>query len=275
MPQAVAAWVASEFSGAAITSFATAAEVSVSTAAVYAAAYVGTSLAIAYGSSTLQASMMKKGTTSMIADQGRNVMSRDPVAPRRKIYGQVLLTGPMYPVGVGGTKNEHFYFIVLLASHKCAELGDIYLGDDLVPLDGSGNAIGKYASNVIIKKHDGDRDQVADAMLVSELSGIWTSAHRGRGVAHLVVRLTYNTELFNGLPTVKCMTKGALIYDPRDGAQDPSDETTWKFSANAALCAADFLHDSKVGRGVPFTRINMPALIEAANICDESIVVVN
>src|SRR5678816_3096446 len=145
MPQAVAAAAASYFSGAAVTGFATAAggvgvsaiSVGFGTAVVYGASYVATAAAIAYG--TAQLSRPKGlGNLSAFQDPGRTVMSRDPIAARRKIYGQVLTTGTMYPVGVAGTNNEDFHFIVIYASHEVEEIGDLYINDEYVELDAEG-----------------------------------------------------------------------------------------------------------------------------------------
>lgn len=275
MPQVVGAAILSAIGEASV---ATATAFTIAGTAVTWGAIVGeiaiVGASVAYSSA--QASRMRRANSqAAFADSGRNIMSRDPIAPRRKIYGQVPVTGPMYPIGVTGSKGEYFHFIVLLAGHKCAELGDITFDDDPteIILDSGGNATGKYSGYVKIVKHDGDAAQAADADLISAFPGTWTSDHRGAGVAYLYVRLKYSTDLFpNGLPAIKCTVKGALVYDPRDEAQDPDDASTWAWSDNAALCTADFLNDAKFGKGIPLARIPAAALIEAANICDEDVV---
>jgi fibronectin type 3 domain-containing protein len=81
----------------------------------------------------------------------------------------------------------------------------------------------------------------------------------------------YNQELFpNGMPNFSAVVKGRKVYDPRDGAQDPDDESTWVWSDNSALCVADYL-THELGMGIPYSEIDEDALIEAANICDETI----
>ncbi len=208
------------------------------------------------------------------ADRGRDVMARDPLAYRRLIYGQIRTTGPVVYMATQGTKNEYLHLVIVLADHECDELGQItFDNDEEVPLDGSGNATGKYAGYVTIKKFVGTTTQAASSQLQAAFPGVWTADHTLSGIAYLHAKLKFSTDLFpNGIPTIKCLTRGKKIYDLRDGSQSSGTPSTWKWSCNSALCAADFIHDSKIGRGVAWTRIKSAELIEAANTSDEPIV---
>lgn len=271
MPQAIAAAAASWFSGTTVTGIASAAAAGAATAVVYAAAYVAVSAAVVYGTSQLSRSNLPKN--SVFADQGRSVMIRDPVSPRRKIYGQILTSGMMYPVGVAGTKNEDFHFAVVYAGHQVDEIGDLYFGNELIPLNVLGDATNRFTGFVHMGPHVGDATQTVDAAFNGAFPGQFTSAHKGVGVAYDAVRLKYSTDLFpSGLPTVKRLIKGARCYDPRDSGQDPNDSGTWLWTQNAALIVADYLHDPIFGKGIAWSRINMTALIAAANVCDEDMV---
>ena len=245
--------------------------------AIYYGTYIATTAAIVYGAQQLQDRPDRLG--GAFTDQGRSLMLRDTVSPRRKIYGQIVTSGLLYPAGVEGPKNESFHFILVISYDPnaspagVAELGDIYLSDVIVPLDGNGDATGEYAGFVHIGKHLGGPGQAVDAALSTAFPSDWTNAHRGDGIAYLAVRLKYSPDKFpSGLPVVKVMTKGSKVYDPRDGGQDPENPTTWVWSANAALCAADYIHDPVFGKGIPWSRINLTALIAAANVCDENVV---
>ncbi len=208
------------------------------------------------------------------ADRGRDIMARDPLAYRRLIYGQVRTTGPVPFMGTQGTKNENLHFIVMIAAHECDELGEITFDNgESVPLDGSGNATGKYAGYVTVKKFVGTASQAASTELIAAFPSIWTSNHKLSGIAYIHVKLKYNVDLFpNGIPTVKCLTKGKKVFDSRDGTQSSGTPSTWKWSPNSALCTADFLHDSTFGRGIAWSRIKTADLVEAANVCDEPII---
>ena len=218
---------------------------------------------IAY-TSAQNAKMKRRISTSGI-DNGRSIMTRDPVAPRRLIYGQVLVSGTLVFLHTTGANNQTLHLIIAMAGHEVEELGDIYFGDEVVPFDGSGDATGFYAGFAHMGKHLGTSTQNVEASLNADAPSVWTSAHRLRGIAYLYIRLNYSAEKFpNGLPNVRCMVKGKKVFDPRTST------TVW--SANAALCAADYLEDATFGKGIARARIRSADLIEAANICDENVV---
>lgn len=197
--------------------------------------------------------------------QDRTLTVRQPVAARRVIYGQAKVGGVM--VFLHATDNDtHLHIIQTLAGHEVEEIGDIYLNDELVPLDVDGNATGKYADHVRIIKHLGATDQTADTTLIAEASDKWTSAHRLRGVAYLYVRLVGRSDLFpNGVPNISAVVKGKKdIYDPRD--------TSTGWTDNAALCIANYLTGTKYGVAAVYaSHIDETALIAAANVCDEAV----
>lgn len=118
---------------------------------------------------------------------------------------------------------------------------------------------------VRIKPHLGGAGQVADASLVAESGGNWTSAHVGAGICYLYVRLTYDTEIFGqiGVPNISAVVRGKKVFDPRTGT------TAW--SDNAALCVADWLRDGRYGLGASAAEVPDAEVIAAANICDETI----
>jgi hypothetical protein len=239
-------------------------------AAIVYAEVIGTillvSASVAYSSA--QQRKLKKSLAGLGqggVDQGRTLMVRDPVAPRRLIYGEVLVSGPLAFIHTSGTNNDYLHLIIVLAAHECDTLGDIYFNDEIVPLDGSGNATGAYAGYARVKKFTGIAAGERDTDLETESGGIWTSAHLGKSVARLHVRLKYSNDIFpTGMPVIKCLVKGKKVYDPRT--------TTTVWSANSALCTGDFLMDSVIGKGVALARIGDAAWQEAANICDESVI---
>lgn len=232
---------------------------------------IGTVLLVAasVAYSAAQQRKLKKSLSGMGSggglDQGRTLMVRDPVASHRIIYGEVLVSGPLAFIHTSGTKNEYLHLVITLAAHECESLGDIYFNDEVVPLDGSGNATGTFAGYARVKKFLGIAAGERDLDLESESGGIWTSAHLGKGRARLHVRLKHNLDLFpNGMPVVKCLVKGRKVYDPRTAT------TAW--SDNSALCTLDFLMDAVYGKGIALARIDTTEVNTAANICDESVV---
>lgn len=224
-----------------------------------------------------------RGSLSSVRATEVNV--RDPAAPRQIIYGQRKVSGVLYPVGVSGTNNEYLHLLLLVAGHECEELGDVYFNDEVVPLDGSGNATGRYAGFARVRKHLGAYDQTVDTALQTDMgSGYWSNDHRLRGIAHLYIRLKVSPDLFpGGLPEFWVMAKGRKVYDAREVGHSLTDATTWEWSQTAALCRADWL------RGVPTrnsagtivrnyglaaadAEIEWDSVDAAANIADENVV---
>jgi len=195
----------------------------------------------------------------------RTLSVRQPVQPRRVIYGQVKVGGTI--VFLHATDNDtHLHLVIAVAGHQVQEIGDLYLNDELVPVDGSGDATGKYAGFVRIKKHLGSTSQTADTDLMSEASDKWTSAHRLQGIAYFYLRLVGSADLFpNGLPNISAVVTGKNdIYDPRGPSTG--------YSNNAALCIADYLSNTKYGISATYANtINEDALVASANVCDESV----
>jgi hypothetical protein len=116
---------------------------------------------------------------------------------------------------------------------------------------------------VQVTAHLGTTTQTADASLIGSTGGNWTTNHRLRGIAYLVVKLIYDKDIFpTGIPNVSAVVRGRLIYDPR------SSTTAW--SNNPALCVRDFLTTSP-GFSIAGSAIDDSTVIAAANVCDASI----
>lgn len=217
---------------------------------------------VAYSSS--QNSKLRRALGTAGIDSGRSVMARDPIAARRLIYGRVRVSGTIVFLHTTGTKNEYLHLVVVLAGHEVDDIGDIYFNDELVELSGN-IPIGKYSAVARINKKRGVAGDTADSDLVAETGGLWTTDHKLSGCAYLAVRLKWSPDLFpNGLPTITAVVRGKKVYDPRTAT------TAW--SDNAALCVGDFLRDATWGKGVALGRIRAADWQEAANLCDENVV---
>jgi len=224
------------------------------------AAFIGGS--IAYSSS--QNAKLRRAMNNASLDQGRAVMVRDPLAARRLIYGRCRVSGTIVFLHTTGAKNQYLHLVVVLAGHEVDAITDIYFNDELVELNGSNVPTGKYATVALINKHRGDAGATADADLVAECGGLWTTDHKLSGCAYLAIKLLWSPDLFpNGLPTISAIVRGKKVYDPRT--------TTTAWSENVALCVADYLTDATFGKGIAYARIVEADLIEAANICDEAV----
>ena len=202
---------------------------------------------------------------SSITSNARTVTTRQPISPWRLIYGRTRVGGVVTYKHINA--GHTFYYAVLtFAGHPCEAIDEIYFNDELVPLDGSGNAIGKYADHVTIEKSLGNESGQPFPNLVTASDGEWSDAHRQTGHTKIYIVLAANNDLFpSGLPNITAVIRGKNdIYDPRDGSVGWSD--------NPALCIANYLTDSVRGLGAAYaSAIDETALIAAANVCDETV----
>lgn len=194
----------------------------------------------------------------------RTVAVRQPITVHRIIFGQQRVSGP-YTFLHSTESNKYLHMVLTLAAHEVEEIGSVYFNDELVPLDASGNASGKYAGHVVVKKGLGTAND-ADLIntLVTNTNNVWTANHKQSGRAKIYVRLTWNQDLFGGgLPNITAIVKGKKLYDPRTGAT--------VYSNNAALCIRDYLASSGYGLGEPAARLDDASFVAAANVCDETV----
>jgi len=179
------------------------------------------------------------------------------------IYGKVRVGGARIYDEATGENNKYLHRVVAVAGHEIQSFDEIYINDEVITLDGSGNVTSpsKYNGKVRIKLHLGSPDQTADTFLVDE-SAHWTTQHRLRGIAYMYVRLAFDADVFpNGIPEITATISGKKVYDPRTST------TAW--SDNPALCLRDYL-TSSYGIAEDTDNIDDALVIAAANVCDQT-----
>jgi len=198
-------------------------------------------------------------------NSGSTITGRGALSPHQVIYGRTRVGGNIvYMEGTEG--NKYLHVVVAIAGHEIDAIEKYYLNDEEVTIDGSGNVTaGSYSNRVRIQSKLGTDDQTAFTDLVSESDSLWTENHRLRGRAVIYIRLEYDQDKFpSGMPNFSFQVRGKKVYDPR------SETTVW--SANPALCIADYLTNTRYGLGCVYAdEIDEAALIAAANVCDENV----
>jgi len=115
------------------------------------------------------------------------------------------------------------------------------------------------ANNVTLRFYNGTQT-TADATLVADSNGKWTTDHVLRDIAYMTATMGYDQKVFpNGVPDITCTIKGKKVFDPR------SSQTVW--SENSALCIRDYL-TSSYGLGETSSNIDDVLFSTAANVCD-------
>jgi hypothetical protein len=113
-----------------------------------------------------------------------------------------------------------------------------------------------------VRAYLGAPGQTADATMITNLPGTWTSNHKASGVAYLVVELDYDQDAFiGGVPNVSAVIRGMKCFDPRTST------TAW--TENPALHARALAAHS-LGGNLPAAMIDDASVITAANACDVS-----
>jgi hypothetical protein len=201
---------------------------------------------------------------SAIAPQatGYSVTTTNSVADHQIIYGKTKTAGVRVFDRSVGDSNQDLHRVIAFTGHEIESFEEIYINDELITLDGSGNVTSpsRYNGYVTIKKHLGSPDQLADNDLVAAVPE-WTTSHRLRGIAYLYIKLVFNQDVFpNGVPEVTAVIKGKKVYDPR------TETTAW--SDNPALCIRDYITNSTYGLGESTDNIDDTLFITAANVCD-------
>ena len=228
----------------------------VGTYAIIAATYVAVSVVTSWALQALAPDM-----PSGVGTQGLLTNIKEPTAPHQYVYGEVRKGGVVTYIESTGENNKFLHQIIVLAGHEVEEIGDIYINDEVVTLDGSGFVTSSpWNSKIRIQKFDGSQT-TAPADLLSESNQI-NSAFAGRGLAYLYVRLSYDQDVFaNGIPLFTAKVKGKKVYDPRTD--------TTGYSANAALCIRDYL---VTDYGMADAGSTDDTVFQAAaNVCDEDV----
>ena len=117
---------------------------------------------------------------------------------------------------------------------------------------------------VRIKHHLGASGQVADAALVAESNGKWTTNHSGQNTAYSYLRFEWDKEIFGsvGIPDARFVIKGRKVEDTRTVS------VAW--SDNVQIVIADWLKRPE-GLGASVAEVPSAETTAGANICDELI----
>ncbi|WP_233256587.1 hypothetical protein [Opitutus sp. ER46] len=215
--------------------------------------------------SSARARKKMRAMLDSLKNSGQTITVQEAAGSRHIVYGTARKGGNRVFAHLTGTKGEYLHVIIALALGECESIGDIYLGDDVVPLDASGNATGTYSGFVRCKKYTGTTTQViGSSTLAVEAPGIWDASHKGSGIAAIELRFKYDSDKYpNGIENISAMVSGRKLYDPRTGAT--------AFSNNPALVVRDYLTNPQYGFGAAEDEIDDATVIAAANVCDEDV----
>jgi hypothetical protein len=237
--------------------------------------------------------------------QGRLITLRQPISFWQIIYGRRRVPGvltfmevtngeiiTLTPTLNGFEKvidnfnlvqtNRYLQLVITWAGHPCEAIEQIWF-DDEIAWTSAGGLQGRYAGrwtnengNVhlddtgpLLEVYNSLGAEAAEVQpfptLVSR-SGSWTNEHRQSGRTKTYLQLGFDQNVYpNGVPNVTAVIKGMNnVFDPRT--------STRGYTANDALCIANYLENAKFGMAVNLlSEVNLDQLEAAANDCADQI----
>jgi ribosomal protein S17 len=213
----------------------------------------------------LAKALTKKPTSPSLTQRDQIVSVRQAVGPHQIIYGRIRVGGTI--VFLESTNDNKFlHVVVAIAGHNINQFEKFYFNEEEITVTTLPFGIlSALDGKVQIQLRFGSPTQTAFPSLVRESNGLWTNQHRLQGIACVYIRLEFDSDKFpNGVPNFSFLVRGKSVFDPRTN--------TTAYSANPALCLADYLNSQRYGLNAAYnTEIDNAALIAAANVCDENI----
>jgi hypothetical protein len=213
-----------------------------------------------------------------------NKQSNDSNIP--VIYGERLTGGTRVFMETSGTDNTYLYMAIVMAEGEINDITEIRVDDKVVTFASSlsdGTAVevdsgdsnfykadptveGSSAESLIrLEPHYGTDGQSASTLL-STLSS-WGSNHKLSGLCYLAIRFKWNSDAFTGIPKVQAKIQGKKVktYNASLVEQSASYQT------NPAWCLLDYLTDTRYGKGLQDSEINLQSFYDASVICETQV----
>lgn len=203
-------------------------------------------------------------------DVGRKlqVNTRTTQASIKLVYGIHKIGSNEVFIESGGNENKWLYIVDSLGEGECDSIyQDPDTSEDQIWLDEKlltgrnpdSNRLYYPSSLYSYTFHSGSADQAVDSELHTIISK-WTDPMHY--TCYVVWRLKYDEEYFVRPPSRTYILKGLKVYDFR------SETTAW--SNNPVLCLYDYITNSRYGKGINASKIDIDSWTEAANYCDQA-----
>lgn len=202
------------------------------------------------GAQYAMASLQKKrGIGGFDQSIKQNVKQAD--APQRMVLGAARLGGAAF---FYETKNPWLYAGFVYHAGQISGVKAWYINGKPLMVDGAGRAVsGSFRRAdgtvlVTVSFVPGSAGQAMDAQLAADFPSL-PASFRQRGHARAVFKCHYGSgrdehdAIYGSTGQLDPLGElyGAVVYDPRDPAQDRDDPATWKWSDTAALLIAHYL----------------------------------
>jgi hypothetical protein len=211
----------------------------------------------------------------------------DPDAPLPYIVGRTATGGYIVQQDAYGDNRKYQFFVTAMSIGPVQEIEPLLVDNVSTSFDGTGAAIGYY--NTLLWRHTQLGALPESAAMLPFHTGPWPgwdSTSKLSGLAAEILELKYDVKgdhnFRNGVPKTLRVVKGVKVYDPRLDSTYPGgsgscralNESTYVYSENPWLHALTyalgrFQNGKRVfGIGMALAAINVPAIVEAANVAD-------
>jgi hypothetical protein len=205
-----------------------------------------------------------------------NKQSNDANIP--VIYGERLTGGVRVFMETSGTDNTYLYMAIVMAEGEINDITEIRVDDKIVTFassfsDGTAVEVDSSDSNfyknseslIRVEPHYGTDGQSASTLL-STLSS-WGSNHKLSGLCYLAIRLKWNQDAFAGLPKVQAKIQGKKVKTYNASLVEQSAS----YSTNPAWCLLDYLTNTRYGKGLSTSEIDLQSFYDASLICETQV----
>jgi hypothetical protein len=188
------------------------------------------------------------------------------------VYGTRLLGGTRVFLETSGTDNQYLYGALILCEGEVNAITKIYVEDKEVTFSSSFSDGGTVTSNddrfgttIQVQTFYGTDSQVASSLLTTLTS--WTSNHKLSGLCYVAFRITWDADKYIGIPKIQALVQGRKVvsYNASSEAQTAS------FSTNPAWCLLDYLTNTRYGKGIDITDIDIPSFYTASGIAETQV----
>jgi hypothetical protein len=224
-------------------------------AAVIAAALGQYYLAGMFVAAAIQASRARRDDAEVL-DFGRKLAlnTRSTQEPVRLIYGKLKVGGNDVFISTAGTNNEDLWIVQTLGEGECEGI-EVIGGQVQAWLDDK--LLSDYGADASYTFHSGTNTQNVDTNLHNAIS-LWTDTLRN--TSYVVWKLKFNPDKFLRFPGRVVVLKGKKLYDFR------TDTMAW--SDNPVLALYDYSTNTRYGKGIPSSSIDITSWTSAANYCE-------
>ena len=187
-----------------------------------AAVWLTANMGIANLGTTLVLSWLLRTDVDNPFTQSSTSPGRGSIQPWQYIYGTVRTAGTNTFVHVSGENNQYLNLIHILAAHQVEDIGQLYYNHEPIEIDGSGDAVGRFASNVHIDKKLGTPKQESLTDLIdittpfrSGVTGLKLDGAYQYGVS--TVNVTNPNEITIALTFKPSINRNSTLISMEDG----------------------------------------------------------